>query len=117
MTPALRLSNIATGFGGVPVLRDISFDLHAGELTVLAGENGAGKSTLMKIVTGQLKADAGEVVVAGSPLVQADPQAARRLGVGIVPQELARTPTWRSTRTSSSAGNCAPASAPWTAAR
>jgi ribose transport system ATP-binding protein len=92
MTSALRLSNIATAFGGVPVLRDISFDLHAGELTVLAGENGAGKSTLMKIVTGQLKPDAGEVVVAGSPLVHADPQAARRLGVGIVPQELAPYP-------------------------
>jgi ribose transport system ATP-binding protein len=92
MTPALRLSNIAKAFGGVPVLRDISFDLHAGELTVLAGENGAGKSTLMKIVTGQLKADAGEVVVAGSPLTHVDPQAARGLGVGIVPQELAPYP-------------------------
>ena len=48
-----------------PVLRDISFDLHPGELTVLAGENGAGKSTLMKIITGQLRADAGAVSVDG----------------------------------------------------
>src|SRR3954468_788973 len=92
MTPALRLSNIAKAFGGVPVLRDISFDLHGGQLTVLAGENGAGKSTLMKIITGQLKADAGEVVVDGEPLAHVDPQAARHLGVGIVPQELAPYP-------------------------
>ena len=62
MPIALHVSHVAKGFGGVPVLRDISFDLHSGELTVLAGENGAGKSTLMKIITGQLRADAGEVL-------------------------------------------------------
>ena len=79
-------------FGGVPVLRDISFDLHPGELTVLAGENGAGKSTLMKIITGQLRADAGAVSVDGAELQHADPKFARGLGVGIVPQELAPYP-------------------------
>ena len=52
MATALHVSHVAKAFGGVPVLRDISFDLHPGELTVLAGENGAGKSTLMKIITG-----------------------------------------------------------------
>lgn len=92
MATALEVSHLAKGFGGVPVLRDISFDLHAGELTVLAGENGAGKSTLMKIVTGQLKADAGEVHVDGAPLTHVDPKFAHRLGVGIVPQELAPYP-------------------------
>ena len=55
MATALHVSHVAKAFGGVPVLRDISFDLHPGELTVLAGENGAGKSTLMKIITGQLR--------------------------------------------------------------
>jgi ribose transport system ATP-binding protein len=39
MATALHVSHVAKGFAGVPVLRDISFDLHAGELTVLAGEN------------------------------------------------------------------------------
>jgi ribose transport system ATP-binding protein len=92
MATALHVSHVAKGFGGVPVLRDISFDLHPGELTVLAGENGAGKSTLMKIITGQLKADAGEVSVDGVPLHHADPKLARSLGVGIVPQELAPYP-------------------------
>ena len=75
-----------------PCLRDISFDLHPGELTVLAGENGAGKSTLMKIITGQLRADAGAVSVDGAELQHADPKFARGLGVGIVPQELAPYP-------------------------
>ena len=92
MPIALHVSHVAKGFGGVPVLRDISFDLHSGELTVLAGENGAGKSTLMKIITGQLRADAGEVLVDGAELHHADPRFARGLGVGIVPQELAPYP-------------------------
>jgi ribose transport system ATP-binding protein len=92
MATALHVSHVAKAFGGVPVLRDISFDLHAGELTVLAGENGAGKSTLMKIITGQLRADAGEVSVDGIDLHHADPKFARSLGVGIVPQELAPYP-------------------------
>ena len=76
MAPALHLSHLAKAFGGVPVLKDISFDLAAGELTVLAGENGARKSTVMKIVTGQLKPDAGEVVT-----VELTRTHARRLGV------------------------------------
>jgi ribose transport system ATP-binding protein len=92
MTSALHLSHVAKGFGGVPVLRDISFDLHSGELTVLAGENGAGKSTLMKIITGQLRADSGEVLIEGETLSHVDPQQARDMGVGIVPQELAPYP-------------------------
>src|SRR6478736_2416111 len=92
MATALHVSHVAKGFGGVPVLRDISFDLHPGELTVLAGENGAGKSTLMKIITGLLKADAGDGTVDGKPLEHVDPQHARGLGVGIVPQELAPYP-------------------------
>lgn len=92
MATALHVDHVAKAFGGVPVLRGVSFDLHPGELTVLAGENGAGKSTLMKIVTGQLKADSGEVTVDGTALQHADPKFARSLGVGIVPQELAPYP-------------------------
>jgi ribose transport system ATP-binding protein len=92
MPTALHVSHVAKAFGGVPVLRDISFDLQPGELTVLAGENGAGKSTLMKIVTGQVRADAGDVLLDGVELQHADPKFARSLGVGIVPQELAPYP-------------------------
>jgi ribose transport system ATP-binding protein len=89
---ALEVRGLAKSFGGVPVLRGVSFAVRAGTLTVLAGENGAGKSTLMKIVTGQLAPDQGEVWVQGERLAQADPRAARALGVGIVPQELAPYP-------------------------
>lgn len=92
MQPALEVTSLAKGFGGIPVLRDVTFSLRPGELTVLAGENGAGKSTLMKIVTGQQRPDEGSVRIDGVELRHPDPAMARGLGVGIVPQELAPYP-------------------------
>jgi ribose transport system ATP-binding protein len=89
MTHALSVQGLKKSFGGVPVLRDVSFDVDPGSITVLAGENGAGKSTLFKIISGQLSPDAGHVQLHGTALEAAHPRAARALGVGIVPQELA----------------------------
>ncbi len=90
--PALEVRNLQKGFGGVPVLRGVSCAMHAGKLLALAGENGAGKSTLMKIATGQLRQDAGEVLLDGEVVTHFDPVQARRRGVAIVPQELAPYP-------------------------
>lgn len=92
MASSLIVHDLWKAFGGVPVLKGVSFELQPGRLTSLAGENGAGKSTLMNIITGQLKADAGEVTINGSLLTRADPRTAKALGVGIVPQELAPYP-------------------------
>jgi len=86
---ALECQDLAKAFGGVPVLSDVSVSLAPGTVTALAGENGAGKSTLMKIASGQVKPDRGTVLIGGRPLVSADPHAAHRQGVAIVPQELA----------------------------
>lgn len=88
-TPALRVVGLQKAFGGVPVLKSISFEVPTGHVTALAGENGAGKSTVMKIVSGQLKADAGEVFIFEQTLEQGDPGTSRHAGVSIVPQELA----------------------------
>lgn len=85
----LECTGIIKGFGGVPVLQGISLTLEAGTITALAGENGAGKSTLMKIASGQYRPDAGEVHVKGEKLPSGNAQIAHRLGVAIVPQELA----------------------------
>ncbi|WP_262002196.1 sugar ABC transporter ATP-binding protein [Microbacterium sp. Mcb102] len=76
-------------FGGVPVLKGVSLHLVPGTVTALAGENGAGKSTLMKIASGQMKADAGSVLVRGEELAAGSARDAHQRGVAIVPQELA----------------------------
>ncbi|TNC29768.1 sugar ABC transporter ATP-binding protein [Amycolatopsis alkalitolerans] len=86
---ALELRDVTKAFGGIPVLRGVSLSLRPGTVTALAGENGAGKSTVMKIASGQVRPDAGEVLVHGRHLRHAQPREARGLGVGIVPQELA----------------------------
>jgi ribose transport system ATP-binding protein len=70
----------------------VSLHVEAGQVVALAGENGAGKSTVMKIVTGQIQRDAGEVLIQGQAPPHIDTQVARSLGVAIVPQELAPYP-------------------------
>lgn len=92
MTVILEVKNLEKAFGGVPVLRGVSFQVKAGQVVALAGENGAGKSTIFKIITGQVKPDNGEVFVDGSPLAKIDSSVARELGIAIVPQELATFP-------------------------
>jgi ribose transport system ATP-binding protein len=88
-TAALECKGIHKSFGGIPVLRGVSLALRPGTITALAGENGAGKSTLMKIASGQYRADAGTVYVHGEKLHAGSTYDATKLGVAIVPQELA----------------------------
>jgi ABC-2 type transport system ATP-binding protein len=57
----LSLESLSKSFGAVRALRDLSFDVHGGEIFGFVGSNGAGKSTAMRIVLGVLASDAGEV--------------------------------------------------------
>src|ERR1035438_9704210 len=86
---ALECQDLSKAFGGVPVLKGVSLSLEAGTVVALVGENGAGKSTMMKIASGQLKPDRGQVLIEGQLMARADAHAAHRQGVAIVPQELA----------------------------
>jgi ribose transport system ATP-binding protein len=86
--PVLELRRIEKRFPGVHALKGVSLDVRAGEVLALLGENGAGKSTLMKIVGGVERPDAGEVRVAGAPVVIRDVQAAAALGIAFIHQEL-----------------------------
>ena len=61
MTDFLRLSNISKSFGGVQALKSVDFSIGKGEIHCLVGENGSGKSTLIKIISGNLQPDAGEI--------------------------------------------------------
>ncbi len=59
----LSVSRVARTFGPNPVLENITFVVNAGDRVGLVGANGVGKSTLLRIVTGEIPADAGEVVI------------------------------------------------------
>ncbi len=59
----ITLKNIHVAFGVAPILDGVNFSLHAGERVCLIGRNGEGKSTLLKLITGQLSADNGEVLI------------------------------------------------------
>ncbi len=79
---------ITKSFGGVRVLRDVSFAAAAGRTLGLVGENGAGKSTLMNILGGNLRPDAGEMRIHGRPYAPRHPRDATRQGIAFVHQEL-----------------------------
>ena len=65
--PALRARGVSKRFGGQVALDDVSIELHAGRVTGLIGANGAGKTTLIRILTGLLRPDAGDVVRSPTP--------------------------------------------------
>jgi ribose transport system ATP-binding protein len=84
----LEARNVSKRFQGTQALRNVDFSLEAGEVHALIGENGAGKSTLAKILAGVVMPDTGEIFVAGQKVVIGNPLQARKLGIGIVFQEL-----------------------------
>ncbi|MFY1697901.1 sugar ABC transporter ATP-binding protein [Solwaraspora sp. WMMA2101] len=88
----VRVEGLARAFHGVPAVRDVSFTVAAGEIHALCGHNGAGKSTVVKMLSGQLTPDSGRIHVGGTPVVLRSRQAAQRLGVALVDQELSVVP-------------------------
>jgi ABC-type sugar transport system ATPase subunit len=85
--PFLELRGLARAFGETRALTDGSFHVGPGEIHALAGENGSGKSTLIKILSGVLRPDAGEIRLDGASRRFADPRAAQAAGIGTVYQE------------------------------
>jgi len=86
------MRGVCKRYPGVHALRDASLDVRAGEVHILLGENGAGKSTLMKILSGAVRRDSGEILLNGQPVDIPDPAAARRLGISTIYQELSLVP-------------------------
>ncbi len=87
-TPVLELRGIHKQFGGIAVLRDVQLTLRAGEIHALMGQNGAGKSTLIKVLTGVLASNGGEMRLDGRPIRPGSPLEAQRLGISTVYQEV-----------------------------
>jgi simple sugar transport system ATP-binding protein len=82
--PRLELAGICKRYPSVVANDGVSLSVAPGEIHAVLGENGAGKSTLMKIIYGAVQADAGEIRWNGERVEIDNPQAARRLGVGMV---------------------------------
>ncbi len=87
--PRLRMVGIGKSFGAVRALSGVDFEVYPGEVVGLVGDNGAGKSTLIKTISGVGPADEGEIFVEGQPVKITTPQAATRLGIQTVYQDLA----------------------------
>lgn len=78
----LQIDGLRKSFGGVAALDDVSFTLPAGEMLALIGPNGAGKSTCFNLINGQLRPDAGRVLLEGEDIAGLDARRIWRRGVG-----------------------------------
>lgn len=87
-TKLLQMRGISKSFGSVRVLDGVDFDLHAGEVHVLAGENGAGKSTLVKILAGIHDTYDGTIELSGRTVRFATSHAANLAGISVIHQEM-----------------------------
>ncbi len=86
--PYVQLSGISKSFGGIKALKDVSFDVRAGEVHALLGENGAGKSTLIKILSGLYSPDTGTITVNGQQVAFTSTRDSNAAGIATVYQEL-----------------------------
>ncbi|MFN8474374.1 MAG: sugar ABC transporter ATP-binding protein [Anaerolineae bacterium] len=88
----LKVDKVSKRFGGVQALRDVDFDLRAGEVHALVGENGAGKSTLMNILGGVFQRDSGTITFKGQEINFRSPTESIAAGIAVIHQELAMMP-------------------------
>lgn len=89
---SLAAQHIVKRYGGVLALSDGNLTVESGEVVALLGANGSGKSTLSKIITGVVAPNEGELLLDGQPMQFASPQAAQKMGITAVYQELSLIP-------------------------
>ncbi len=91
----VELRNISKYFGALKANDSISLRVPPGSIQGILGENGAGKSTLMKIFSGFIRPDSGEIVFDGKPIRVKSPDDAIRLGIGMLHQDPLDFPPFR----------------------
>ena len=82
----LSVKDLEVRYEGIAAVRDISFDLAAGECVALIGPNGAGKSSTLRAISGLAPVFAGRVVFAGADITGMRPHEIARLGIAHVPE-------------------------------
>jgi len=80
-TPTLAIDGVNKHFAGVVAVRDLSFDVPAGEVLGLMGPNGAGKTTLINVISGEYKPDSGTVKFKGNDITGLPPHKICHLGI------------------------------------
>ncbi|RVX40516.1 ribose transport system ATP-binding protein [Nonomuraea polychroma] len=89
----LQVAGVLKTFPGVVALDHVTLSVRPGEAHALIGGNGAGKSTLVKVLSGVLQPDAGELRLLGEPVAFAGPADAKRAGIATIHQETNLVPT------------------------
>ena len=90
--PLLSMRGIDKAFGGIAALNAATLDVAVGEVHALIGQNGAGKSTMIKLLTGYIGRDAGEIHFDGAPFEASSPQDAQSKGISTIYQEVNLVP-------------------------
>ena len=90
--PRLVMRGVRQRFGATQALTGVDLAVRGGEVHGLVGENGAGKSTLMKVLSGALTPDEGDMLLDGEPYRPLSPADGRRAGVAMIYQELSLAP-------------------------
>ena len=79
--PILQVTNLHKAFGGLQALRDVSFDVHEGEVLGIIGPNGSGKTTLINCITGFIRMDSGRVLFRGRDISRKAPHKIAAMGI------------------------------------
>ncbi len=82
----LKMEGISKSFSGVVALSQVKIEVARGEVHAVMGENGAGKSTLMKILSGIVQRDAGNIFLDGKPVEIKSPKEALDFGISMIHQ-------------------------------
>ena len=99
--PLIRITGLRKSFAGTEAVKGVSLELRPGEIRALCGHNGAGKSTVIKMISGQVQPDAGEIAIDGSTVRLRSRRQAQRAGIALVDQELSLVPDLTIARISS----------------
>jgi branched-chain amino acid transport system ATP-binding protein len=86
VTTTLQVTDLNAGYGKVPVLRDVSFEVSEGEVVAIIGPNGAGKTTLLKTISGLIKPTSGDILFGGNSIGGLSPHDVARAGISHIPE-------------------------------
>jgi D-xylose transport system ATP-binding protein len=88
-TPLVELRDMHKSFGGIKAVDHVTIDLYPGEVVGVLGHNGAGKSVLMKMLSGAIARDGGQILINGQPATINNPRDARKYNIETIYQTLA----------------------------